>query len=756
TGPAVVPGHPEKSLLIEAVKYSNDDMKMPPKNRLPASAVADLTQWVQMGAPWPQEAAPAVAKAPAGPAANYEKLRREHWAWQPVKTPAIPAVKNAAWPRSDVDRFLLAKLEEKGLQPVVDADRVALIRRVTFDLIGLPPTPQEVDAFVNDRSAAAFEAVVDRLLASPRFGEKWGRHWLDVARYGESTGSARNVPYSQAWRYRDYVIDSFNSDKPYDRFITEQIAGDLLPYDGPAQHNEQLIATGFLAIGVKDLNERDRRKYEMDNVDEQIDVTTRAILGLTVSCARCHDHKFDPIPTSDYYSLAGIFTSTEILSGVQARRGGALVGYGAPNMLVPLDGPAGAPVASAAPKPEDPRKVQMLMTRLNAVRGQIQSLRAAGQNVPPAKRRELRQEINRLQNELKIAQGNAASNAAAGLSAMGVRDGTPADTRICIHGEPEDLGPIVPRGFVGLIHLSDAPAIASSHSGRLELAQWITDEQNPLTARVMANRIWQHLFGEGLVRTVDNFGSTGEAPSHPELLDYLATTFADEDWSVKSLIRALVLSHAYQLSTTASASAATIDPGDRLIWRMNPRRLEAEEIRDAMLFSAGRLDVTRPTASPAATLPVAELRAPRIERLFGANADTHRSVYQPILRSLLPESLDLFDFAEPTMVTGARDTTTVATQALFLMNNAFVIEQSHGLAARVLESKTPSDAAKVDLTYRLTLSRNATAAERQRALAYIADYARSASPKDPARAHAEAWASFCQALLGAAEFRYLN
>ncbi|MDB5300461.1 MAG: Planctomycete cytochrome, partial [Phycisphaerales bacterium] len=631
-----------------------------------------------------------------------------------------------------------------------------LIRRVTFDLIGLPPTPEEVDAFVNDRSPTAFETVVDRLLASPRFGEKWGRHWLDIARYGESTGSARNIPYTQAWRYRDYVIDCFNSDKPYDQFLSEQIAGDLLPYDGPAQHNEQLIATGFLAIGVKDLNEKDRRKYEMDNVDEQIDVTTRAILGLTVSCARCHDHKFDPIPTSDYYSLAGIFTSTEILPGVQIRRGAAGKDYSAPALLVQLDGPAGPAVASAAPNPENPRKVQMLTARLSAARQQLQKLRAAGPSVPPANRRQVRKEINRLEGELQLAQGNAATGAAAGLAAMGVRDGAPADTRVCIHGEPQDLGPSAPRGFVSVIRLNNAPAIPSNHSGRLELAAWITDSQNPLTARVMANRIWQHLFGEGLVRTVDNFGSTGESPSNPELLDYLATAFTDEDWSVKSLIRELVLTHAYQLGTSASAQAAAVDPGDRLIWRMNPRRLEAEEIRDAMLMSAGRLDVARPAASPTATLPVAELRAPKVERPFGSATDAHRSVYQPILRSLLPESLDLFDFAEPTMVTGVRDTTTVPTQALFMMNNPFVIEQSHQLAARVLESKTMTDAARVDLAYRLTLSRPATTAQRQRALAYIADYAKSASPKDAAKARTEAWASFCQALLGGAEFRYLN
>ncbi|HZK80411.1 MAG TPA: DUF1549 domain-containing protein, partial [Humisphaera sp.] len=330
TGPAVVPGHPETSLLIEAVKYTNDDMQMPPKTRLSASAVADLVKWVQMGAPWPQEAVAANPKpsGPVGPTANYERLRREHWAWQPLHDSPPPSVKETGWPRNEIDRYVLAKLEEKGLAPVADADKRTLIRRLTFDLTGLPPTPEDVESFVADTEPNAYAKRVDRLLASHSFGERWGRHWLDVARYAESTGSSRNVPFNTAWRYRDYVIDSFNADKPYDRFISEQVAGDLMPARTPAEHNAHLIATGFLAIGVKDLNEKDRIKYLMDNVDEQIDVTTRSIMALTVACARCHDHKFDPIPTADYYALAGIFRSTEILSGVSKRnKGGKKKGY---------------------------------------------------------------------------------------------------------------------------------------------------------------------------------------------------------------------------------------------------------------------------------------------------------------------------------------------------------------------------------------------------------------------------------------------
>jgi len=336
SGPAIVPGKPDESPLIHAVRYDHDDLQMPPKQKLADAAVADLEKWVEMGAPWGASektvrpagttgAAVGGAAAPAMPVdrkANYEKLRKEHWAWQPVKQVTPPQVNDAAWPKDDLDRFVLSQLESKNLKPVGPADRITLLRRVTFDLIGLPPTPQEIDAFVNDRSDSGFEKVVDRLLASPAFGERWGRHWLDVARYGESTGQTRNFPYPQAWRYRDYVIDSFNADKPYDRFITEQIAGDLLPYSTPAQHNEQTVATGLLAMGIKDLNERDPLKFTMDNVDEQIDVVGRAVLATTISCARCHDHKFDPIPTADYYAMAGIFRSTQILSGYAGRKGG--------------------------------------------------------------------------------------------------------------------------------------------------------------------------------------------------------------------------------------------------------------------------------------------------------------------------------------------------------------------------------------------------------------------------------------------------
>lgn len=352
SGPAVVPGEPEKSLLLKRVTLEGK-RRMPLEGaQLTEEQIATLTTWIKDGAVWPTLRV-SVSVGKLNP--EYEQLKKEHWAWQPLTSPKVPDVKDSAWPQTDVDRFLLAGLEAKNLKPVADADKLTLIRRVTYDLTGLPPTPAEIDAFLQDTSPTAFEKVVDRLLASPRFGEQWGRHWLDVARYGESTGPSRNIPYPHAWKYRDYVIDALNADVPFNRFVLEQIAGDLLPAADDAEANRLRIATGFLALGVKDVNQRFKIRFIMDNVDEQIDVVTRSILALTVSCARCHDHKFDPIPTSDYYSLAGIFTSTEIAAGLRNQMGGSGLAYYVPDMLVRLNGDV---------PPADPAEVERLQAEV--------------------------------------------------------------------------------------------------------------------------------------------------------------------------------------------------------------------------------------------------------------------------------------------------------------------------------------------------------------------------------------------------------
>lgn len=822
-GAAIIPGDPENSLLIQAVRYSDDSLKMPPKKQLTPEQVADLTQWVKEGAVWPAVGVPVDLNKPNE---KYERLRKEHWAWQPLKATSAPQVSDAAWARDDIDRYILAKLDERGLKPVADADKVTLIRRVTFDLTGLPPSPEEIDAFVNDSSATAFEKVVDRLLASTTFGERWGRHWLDVARYGESTGSSRNVPYPHAWRYRDYIIDAVNSDKPYDQFIREQIAGDLLPASTPEQRIEQTIATGFLALGVKDVNQRFKVRFTMDNIDEQIDTVTRAVLGLTASCARCHDHKFDPIPTKDYYALAGIFQSTDLCAGVRNKMGGGGLDYYDTSMLLVLN-PGNAAVA-------DPAKIDELKKKVEEARKAFAALRDSpegaelGPNGRP-KRQAARQKWNRLQGELNSLSDPTANG---GQVAFGVRDAQKiGDTEVRIRGEAEKLGPVVARGFLSLLQFAEPASLPADQSGRLQLAQWLTSDKNPLTSRVFVNRVWQHLFSEGLVRSPDNFGLTGDVPSHPELLDHLAQRFVDGGWSVKKLIRQIVLTRAYQLGADAPANIVAIDPANRLVWRHSPRRLEAEEIRDATLAAAGKLNLSRPAASPAKDFKVQEMpnNGPVARKLGDdASVSLHRSVYLPLLRGLVPISLEVFDFAEQGMVTGSRDATTVATQALYLMNDPFVRRNALQLAERVLEKTELDDAGRVALAYRLTVGRAPTTIEVDRAKSYLADYETASAAIIAAKVAADAaaatdkvaaadatdakaaaveaapvateatattstngetkkppvvidpdeiipvdapitvevitakdqktaaWASFCQALLGTAEFRYLK
>jgi cytochrome c553 len=797
-GPAVIPGKPEESLLIKAVTRVGE-LKMPPERPLSQSDVAILKQWIRDGAAWTRVESVASDRQIV---ADYQKLRKEHWAWQPLREPRVSAMAHSAWPRDDIDRFLLVRMSEKGLKPVGDADRVTLIRRATFDLTGLPPTLAEIEAFLADRSETAFEHLVDRLLASPAFGERWGRHWLDVARYGESTGSARNLPYPHAWRYRDYVIDTFNKDKPYDEFLREQIAGDLLPAATAAERAEHLVATGFLALGVKDVNQRFKVRFVMDNIDEQIDTLTRSTLALTASCARCHDHKFDPIPQHDYYALAGIFQSTDLCAALRNKMGGGGLDYYEPKLLLRLE------AGTASYRPSD-RRTAGLQKELTQARAELDAAKGADDQ---RKRTAARQKVNRLQAELARLNDPAAN----GPVALGARDApVVADAAIRIRGEAEKHGSIVPRGFLGVVQFPGQPVVNVHQSGRLELAEWLSNPRNPLISRVVVNRMWHHLFGSGLVTTVDNFGVNGDVPSHPELLDYLAGRFIRDGWSIKKLVRTIVLTRAYRLSSSAPTENEAVDPDNRLVWRHSPRRLDAEEIRDATLAAAGQLDLSRPLGSPAMNLPVTELAnngevARRLADV--AAASRHRSVYLPLLRGLTPNSLAAFDFAEQGMVTGARDTTTVAPQALYLLNDPFVRAQSQALAQRLLQPAEMSDARRIDLAYRLALGRAAKPAETARAGEYLTQYAAAAKeslgtsrvvkvvgkaptskpnrsknqkpairkvsqsvtralkndvrqrpkpadeepaaqPVDPKTA---AWASFCQALFSSAEFRYVR
>jgi hypothetical protein len=565
---------------------------------------------------------------------------------------------------------------------VADAERGTLLRRVTFDLTGLPPTAAELAAFQEDTAPEAFARAVDRLLASPRFGEQWGRHWLDLARYGESTGPSRNIPYPHAWKYRDYVIDALNRDVPFDRFVQEQIAGDLLPAATPEGRNRLLTATGFLAIGPKDVNQRFKTRFLMDNADEQIDAVSRSVLGLTVTCARCHDHKFDPIPVTDYYALAGIFTSTDNAAGVRNKMGGGGLDYYDPAMLVRLAGDAPAPAEQVA-------KLEAEVATAKKVweESRDSAEPPEGRPKPP----QLRAKYEKLLGELR----SLSDPVERGFAVHGVRDAkTPADTEVRIRGVAERIGPTVPRGFLTTFTVPDAPGINPQHSGRLELAQWLTSPQNALTARVAVNRVWQHLFGAGLVSTVDNFGVMGDTPSHPELLDYLAARFIREGWSVKQLVRELTLTRAYQLGTDAPALHRETDPANRLVWRHSPRRLNAEEMRDGMLAAAGRLDLTPPGPSPARELKMVEMRdnGPEARKITeAADHALFRSVYLPLLRGVTPQALEAFDPVSQTLVTGTRDSTTVPTQALFLLNSTFVRQQSLACAERLLNQDGRSD-----------------------------------------------------------------
>ncbi|MDB5295744.1 MAG: hypothetical protein JWO31_1727, partial [Phycisphaerales bacterium] len=473
TAAAIVPGKPGDSLLLKAVSYTDDGLKMPPKKQLSAEQVADLTTWIQNGAAWPQPHVPKTLEGKPNP--EYDRLKKEHWAWQPLANPAPPAVRDAAWPRDDIDRFVLAKLEEKKLAPVGDADKASLLRRVTFDLTGLPPTPEALTAFASDASADAFEKVVDRLLASPQFGERWGRHWLDVARYAESTGGSRNVPYPHAWRYRDWVIDAVNADKPYDQFVREQVAGDLLPAATDAERDALRVATGFLAVGVKDVNQRFKVRFQMDNVDEQIDTVSRSVLGVTASCARCHDHKFDPVPMRDYYALAGIFTSTDDCAGVRNKMGGGGLDYYDTDMLVKLSGhkvPAGL----------SDEKIEQLKKDLDAARKEWNAIRGTPKGTAKGPDGFPIQRPYRLKMEKLQAEYAAVSDpAVTGPVALGVRDAkVVGDTEARLRGEAEKLGPVIPRGFLSLVAYDGQPTVNPQQSGRLELAEWLTSPKNPL------------------------------------------------------------------------------------------------------------------------------------------------------------------------------------------------------------------------------------------------------------------------------------
>jgi hypothetical protein len=908
-GSAFVAGKPEESLLIKAISYKDAQLQMPPTEKLPDEEVAALTEWIRKGAPDPRGAtvSGAVAKG------NDVDSGRKHWAYQAPKKPPVPNVRDTRWPRTDIDRFILAKLEDKGLRPVGDAKPATWLRRVYFDLTGLPPTPDEIQAFVNDTRPKAHALTVDKLLGSRSFGERWGRHWLDVTRFGESV-TLRGFIFKEAWRYRDYVIESFNEDVPYDRFLKEQVAGDLLPFPSLKERQRGLIATTFLMLGNTNLEEQDKKQLEMDVVDEQLDTLGKAFVAQTIGCARCHDHKFDPIPTRDYYAMAGILRNVKSLEhanvskwmerplpleesqeAIYLKHEAAVASLQAQIKLAKesakalaaksaeVNGPVKLSIIAAGDLPGivvdssqaravgewkhsqysshyigdgylhdlNVGKSEKTLTFLpditrpgsyevrlayvhapnRAANVPVTLFHADGETLVHVNQQEpptidghfvslgqFRFEGNGFGYALVSSEGTSgyvtadavqfipvdATNASssgdskqrtnpatsdkagsdpasaatsqikaleAGLKklneegparpmVMSVQEETgTGDIPVHFRGSVHTLGEKVPRGFLQVATYGKPPSIPANESGRRELGEWLASPNNPLTARVMANRVWLWLFGSGLVRTVDNFGTTGEEPSHPELLDYLALQFVEQGWSVKKLVREIVLSRVYQLNSAAdggiassskdrqtlqaaAAKAAKADPENRLLWRMNRRRLEAECIRDTILSVSGELQpgTGGSTIAPGTAADYAY-----------KHTSKQRSVYLPVLRNALPELFEVFDFPDTSRVTGQRNVTTVAPQSLFLLNHPFVMEQARYFADRLLAKSGSDNKTRVEEAYRLALGRRPAEGELRVALRYLGEPTASSS-----RERLQAWAQLCHSIFASLDFRYLD
>lgn len=742
-GAAVTIDAPETSLLLKAVGYQDESLKMPPKGKLKDQQIADLTAWVKAGAPYPAVEAP----PDRGGKSTASKGGAGIWAFQPPVDQPLPVVGDKAWLKSPIDHFILAGLEGAGLRPAPPADKRSLIRRATFDLIGLPPTPAEVEAFLADDSPQAFPAVIERLLASPHYGERWGRHWLDVVRYADSNGLDENVAFGNAWRYRDYVVAAFNRDKPYDQFLLEQLAGDLLPpAEDLAIKHERLIATGFLSLGPKVLAEVDAVKMEMDIIDEQVDTFGRAILGLTLGCARCHDHKFDPIRTDDYYALAGIFKSTRTMENF------IKVARWYENDLA-TDAELAAKAAHAQQVAEKKSAIDEFVKQANE---KLQATLPAGEPLPKDAEtkypEQTKTELKRLRDEMAAL----VKNAPVIQTAMGASDGTVTDLPVHIRGNHLTLGKTIARGFPQVLADAGAAPVEKTHSGRLELARWLVAKDHPLTSRVMVNRLWRWHFGEGLVRSPDNFGKLGEAPTNQPLLDWLARRFIAGGWSIKDTHRLIMSSSAYQMSSTYDAAAAAVDPGNRLHWRIDVQRLESEEIHDALHAVAGTLDRT-----PGGSLLHVANRAYLFDHTSkdGTKYDSpRRALYLPIVRNNLYDFYQLFDSPDGTVLNGDRESTTVAPQALFMLNSDLVAQSSERLAESLLARHDADDPLRLAALYLLVYARPPSDTERNRDLILLDKFEAAAANQepDPAKRRRQAWARLCHVLLAANEFIYLN
>ena len=689
SGPAIVAGKPADSRLMRAVQYVDEDLAMPPDGVLPKAEIELFRQWIARGAPDPRSAIPPVA--PAG-GIDWER-GRAHWAFQPPLRPSPPEVRDTTWPQNAVDFFILARLETRQLHPVGPATSGTLIRRVTLDLTGLPPTVRDVDAFLADTRPGAWDQLIERLLASPAYGEKWGRHWLDVVRYADDQLRTEYYyrPLPHAWRYRDWVVDALNADLPYDQFIIHQLAGDLLPAE---DRLDGAVAVGLLALGMMYQDDGGTPDgvaiAKAETLDDRVDTVTRGFLALTVSCARCHDHKFDPIPTADYYSLAGVFNNT---------------GYVDELVLV---------------KPTELTEFEAIQSRISSLKNQLKAAKTDD-------------------NKSRIASINrslAKTYKTASLKfprAHSVRDTGSDNMRIALRGNLRKPGPIAPRRFLKAL-AGDSPPPFTSGSGRLELARSIADPRNPLTARVIVNRLWQHHFGRGLVGTASNFGSLGERPTHPQLLDWLASRLVETGWSIKQVHREILRSATYRLAATSPPAHLAADPDNRLLWRMSRTRLDIESWRDAMLAVSGALDDT--------------VGGPAVHNLL---LTPRRTIYAAVHRDIQTESdklLRLFDFPNPRTGSGGRITTTIPQQQLFALNSPFVIARARELAA-LTAAGSPSPAERITRVLRLAVGRHPSPQELALGRAFLGN-----APDRGDNGQLSPWEQYCQVLLGSNEFLF--
>jgi len=900
SGAALVPMEPAASLIMKAVSYTDRDLKMPPKEKMSQEDIEALQQWIALGAPDPRHSgAPEALPAKPSPAAVLEK-GKAWWSFQPLKNVTPPEVQDRAWARNDIDRFVLARLEASKLKATEDASPEALGRRIYFDLTGLPPAPAELEAFVQAAKQDPNKAVretMDKLLNSAAYGERWGRHWLDLVRFAESSGGGRTLPFKEAWRFRDYVIESMNEDVPLNRFLTEQIAGDLLPHSTTAERRRNVTATGFFALGPTNYEEQDKQMLRMDIVDEQLDTIGKSFMGMTIGCARCHDHKFDPIPATDYYAMAGILRSTRTLRNykdnvarwvetrlptegeqeaklqaveteltkaeeelVEAKKlvktlqpknfkleGGKpvdvaelpglvvddsqakLVGVWKNSVVYPSyigsgyltdknQNKGNCTITFAPPiKESGVYEVRFSYTALSdrASNVPVTIFHADGEEniivnereTPGIDSRFISLGQYRFQNdgqgyvmlsnegtdgfvtadamifipvkdltlaaaqEEKVAKSPAfadaqknlkdlekkvktlAATAATRPEAMSViEDEAPEDCPIHIRGSIRNLGQKVPRGFLTIATHGDAPKIGEKESGRLQLAQWMTSDTNPLTARVLVNRVWMYLMGEGLVRSVDNFGTTGEHPSHPELLDALALQFIKDGWSLKKLVSNIVTSRTYQMSSRVNAEMVAIDPENKLLWRQNRRRMDAESLRDSILTVSGALE--RQVGGPNVKREAMDAKSDSSQdtEYSYVFTDTRRSIYTPAFRNKRLELFEAFDFADINQPIGRRTTSTVAPQALYFMNHPFVLEQSRKAAERLIATGS-DDATLIRQAYLETVGRAPSVREQGLAADFVQVSASDAEAASERLAH---WSLLIQTLFASVEFRYLN